>query len=140
MAKSFRPGQLNPLTFSGRSSFATPDIITDNAMSVYHNSLSNLMAPNLLEGASEFTAVVLLSFKVDAPESSLFELIKSATVGTTSSDGPVGYQRFISIYSTPPKPRIQSPGPPQSSFTRFLRCALLCWALLSRLGPAPSSR
>ena len=91
MAKSFRPGQLNPLTFSGRSSFATPDIITDNAMSVYHNSLSNLMAPNLLEGASEFTAVVLLSFKVDAPESSLFELIKSATVGTTSSDGPVGY-------------------------------------------------
>jgi len=91
MAKSFRPGQLNPLTFSGRAPLATPDIITDNPMAVYHNSIGNLMSPNLLEGATEFTAVVLLSFDTPPESSPLFELVKSVVSGVIGTGDKPSY-------------------------------------------------
>ena len=85
MAKSFKPGQLNPLTFPGRAPLATPDIITDNSMAVYNKSIGNLMSPNILEGVTEFTAQVLLSFEEPPQSSPLFELVKSV-VGITTAE------------------------------------------------------
>lgn len=75
--KMLKPGQLNPVTFQSRVPIATPDKIIDNRMSIYNESISNLMNPNLFEGISEFKAQVLLTVKGKEEKRGFWKLIKS---------------------------------------------------------------
>jgi len=93
MAKSLRPGQLNPISYSLRNPIATPDKIIDDPMSVYRQSLSNLMNPNVFEGVTEFKAQVLHAFPpIEEEASPLWNLISSILPTSAGASAPkVGY-------------------------------------------------
>jgi murein DD-endopeptidase MepM/ murein hydrolase activator NlpD len=74
---NYLPGQLNPLNFGPGTSFRR-DVITDDSLSVYRNSMANMLSPNIFTGVTEFQAVVLHPLSVNAEDTPLFQLVRES--------------------------------------------------------------
>lgn len=81
LAYRFNPGVLNPHANRSNRPFTRSDVITDDSLSIYRETLSSNMTPNIFEGALKFNAVCLLAYPVNAEDSSVLSWLSSLTSG-----------------------------------------------------------
>lgn len=119
MAKPLRPGQLNPLNFSLKTPIATPDKIIDNPMSIYGQSISNLMNPNLFEGVMQFKAQVLLSVDAEEESGTLWQILRStlpeSVAGHIAPQNKFCICRIPEIHQAFADPNIYEDGDPRKA-------------------------
>ena len=80
---NFVPGTLNPTPFKSKHKTYTTSMIIDDALSTHNKIISNNIAPDLYEGATVFTAIIVGVDYSDNEESALYQKLQSVL-------GPLG--------------------------------------------------